>query len=147
MQLSATLAIGITVNTLIVLKSFLDPIIYTARMKDFKVSFHRMRCQFASKCFPRCRWGGQQTGEEEATMVHFHRSVLLANNHSVTANSSNLVVNQPLRSMRVGQPKTAQQQQTGIDIPTSAIRPGIEHQMMTTSLITVNEAGDNDPIE
>ena len=81
-------------------------------------------------------------------MVHFHRSVLLANNHSVTANhSSNMVVNQPLRSMRMGQPKTTQQQLTGIDVSASATRPGIEHQMMTTSLITVNEGGDNDPIE
>ena len=32
------IGISITVNCLIVLKAFLDPIIYTARMKDFKVS-------------------------------------------------------------------------------------------------------------
>jgi len=31
------ICIGITVNTLIVLKFFLSPIIYTVRMKDFQV--------------------------------------------------------------------------------------------------------------
>ena len=79
---TVTLPIGITVNCLIVLKSFLDPIIYTARMKDFKVAFHRMRYQLLSKCFPRCRWwGGQASGpEEDGTMVHFNRSLLLGNN-------------------------------------------------------------------
>ena len=34
------IGISITVNCLIVLKAFLDPIIYTARMKDFKVCFN-----------------------------------------------------------------------------------------------------------
>lgn len=101
---TVTLPIGITVNSLIVLKSFLDPIIYTARMKDFKVAFHRMRYQLLSKCFPRCRWWGQANGpEDDATMVHFNRSLLLGNN-SMAHSTVNPTV-QTRRSIRFGQSK------------------------------------------
>lgn len=129
-QLSVTLAIGITVNTLIVLKSFLDPIIYTARMKDFQVSFHRMRCQLASKCY----WRGQpqRAGEDDATMVHFNRGVLLANNPSFHST----VFNQ--RSQRMAMPKATPQLQSR----DAAAKP-IEQ---TTVLVTVNE-GDNHPLD
>lgn len=103
-----TLPIGITVNCLIVLKSFLDPIIYTARMKDFKVAFHRMRYQLLSKCFPRCRWWGETGGgpEDDGTMVHFNRSLLLGNNSMAQSTMHNLPSQvQTRRSIRFNQPK------------------------------------------
>lgn len=149
-QLSVTLAIGITVNTLIVLKSFLDPIIYTARMKDFQVSFHRMRCQLFSDCFPHCRQGQQQQGgDEEATMVQFNnRSIVQGGNnlglasgqHSTTAFVSH---HHRLRSMRsAAQSKPIQQFNNGIipSLPASSstARP-VGHEF-TATMITVNES-------
>lgn len=110
LDMTVTLPIGITVNSLIVLKSFLDPIIYTARMKDFKVAFHRMRYQVLSKCFPRCRWwttAGQQGAggpEDEGTMVHFNRSVLLGNN-SMGQQQHSTIQQQTRRSIRFGPSK------------------------------------------
>ena len=77
-QPNVSIAIGITVNSLIVLKSFLDPIIYTFRMNDFQVAFHRMRYQLTSKC---CRPNKGKDGHQEgSTMISLNQSVLLRNN-------------------------------------------------------------------
>ena len=63
---TVTLPIGITVNSLIVLKSLLDPIIYTVRMKDFKVASQRLRYQVISKYFAHCHtWTGRGEKREE----------------------------------------------------------------------------------
>lgn len=110
-----TLPIGITVNSLIVLKSFLDPIIYTARMKDFKVAFHRMRYQVLSKCFPRCRWwGGGEGPDDDATMVHFNRSLLLGNNSMAHSTIHNHPSIQTRRSIRFNQPKINRANSNGL---------------------------------
>ena len=127
LDLTVTLPIGITVNSLIVLKSFLDPIIYTARMKDFKVAFHRMRYQVLSKCFPRCRWwggggaaGGGQVGggDDDGTMVHFNRSLLLGNNS--VANSTIHHHPSARRSTRFGQSKINRANSQAVDGVASA---------------------------
>ncbi|XP_057376999.1 5-hydroxytryptamine receptor 1B-like [Daphnia carinata] len=112
-----TLPIGITVNSLIVLKSFLDPIIYTARMKDFKVAFHRMRYQVLSKWFPRCRWwgGGEGGGpDDDGTMVHFNRSLLLGNNSMAHSTIHNHPSIQTRRSIRFNQPKINRANSNGL---------------------------------
>ena len=121
-----SLAIGITVNSLIVLKSFLDPIIYTARMKEMKQAFQRMRHQIISRLCKRKE-------SEEATMMQFNQSVLL---HHNSHDQSPVNVRQSLRFNRSSTQSRTQQPQSQIG---SDLTPTDEQSHCITALATVNE--------
>lgn len=137
---TVTLPIGITVNSLIVLKSFLDPIIYTARMKDFKIAFGRMRYQLLTKCCPHRCWRANLngTGEEEATMVHFNRSLFAANN-SVTACAATQSI-QPCRSLRFNAAPDKINQQIGANPAEALIDPAGQER---TDMLMTTDHSDN----